>query len=207
MPFTRRHLPHWIPEETAIFVTWRVAGSLPPRTEVIGCDRGLTDDKKRSSVPPALLRHDERLHCERSGPVWLQDSRVACVVANALLYGETVRRYYELHAWVVMPNHIHALLQPHSEMPFVMRWLKGRTSRLANRILGRTGKPFWQDESFDHWVRSMEELQDLIEYVEYNPVKAGMVEAKQQWRWSSATWKTDDKMRSSVPLLPLPPTI
>ena len=106
-----------------------------------------------------------------------------------------------------MPNHIHALFQPHAEMPFVMRWLKGRTSRLANPILGRTGKPFWQDESFDHCVRSMEELQDLIEYVEYNPVKAGMVEAKQQWRWSSATWKTDDKMRSSVPLLPLPATI
>jgi hypothetical protein len=149
MAFTRRHLPHWIPEATAIFVTWRLAESLPPRTEVIGCDRGLTDDKKRSSVPPAFLRHDERLHGERSGPVWLQDSRVACVVANALLYGETVRRYYELHAWVVMPNHIHALFQPHAEMPFVMRWLKGRTSRLANRILDRTGTQFWQDESFD----------------------------------------------------------
>jgi REP element-mobilizing transposase RayT len=68
-----------------------------------------------------------------------------------------------------------------------MRWLKGRTSRVANQILARTGKPFWQDESFDHWVRSPEELQDLIHCVENNPVKAGLVETKEQWPWSSAT--------------------
>ena len=221
MPFTRRHLPHWIPEETAVFVTWRLAGSLPPRTEIPVPDRPspsavchgslkhgyLTDDKKRSSVPPAFLRQDERLDRVQCGPVWLRDSRVACVVVDALLYGETVRRFYELHSWVVMPNHVHAILEPRAAMPTIMRWLKGRTSRVANQILGRTGTPFWQDESFDHWVRSAEELQDLIEYVENNPVKAGMVEAKEHWRWSSAGWLTDDKRRSSVPLLSLHRTI
>ena len=57
---------------------------------------------------------------------------------------------------------------------------------MANRILGRTGMPFWQEESFDHWLRSEEELQEAIEYVEGNPVKAGLVETKEQWAWSSA---------------------
>jgi REP element-mobilizing transposase RayT len=71
-------------------------------------------------------------------------------------------------------------------MPAIMRWLKGRTSRVANHVLGRTGTAFWQNESFDHWVRSGEELQGLIAYVENNPVKAGLVETKEQWRWSSA---------------------
>ena len=47
---------------------------------------------------------------------------------------------------------------------------------MANQILGRTGKPFRQDESFDHWVRSGEQLQELIAYVEGNPVKASLVE-------------------------------
>jgi REP element-mobilizing transposase RayT len=121
------------------------------------------------------------------------------VVVDALLYGETVRRFYQLHAWVVMPNHVHGIFRPHTAMPTIMRWLKGRTSRVANKILGRTGRAFWQDESFDHWIRSAEELQDLIEYVENNPRKAGLVEAKEQWRWSSAGWTTDDKRRSSVP--------
>jgi REP element-mobilizing transposase RayT len=135
--------------------------------------------------------------------MWLQDPRVACVVVNALHYGETVRRFYQLHAWVVMPNHVHGIFQPHTALPTIMRWLKGRTSRVANQILGRTRKAFWQDESFDHWIRSAEEHRDLIEYLENNPVQAGIVEAKEQWRWSSAGWVTDDKTRSSV----LPPTI
>jgi REP element-mobilizing transposase RayT len=86
-----------------------------------------------------------------------------------------------------MPNHVHAIFQPRAEMPSIMRWLKGRTARVANQILGRTNKPFWQDESFDHWVRSPEELLDLIHYVENNPVKAGLVEVKHQWPWSSVT--------------------
>jgi len=69
-----------------------------------------------------------------------------------------------------------------------MRWLKGRTSRVANRILGRTGASFWQEESFDHWIRNSEEFSYLVQYVENNPLKAGLVEAKEQWRWSSAGW-------------------
>ena len=100
------------------------------------------------------------------------------------MYGQAVRHFYELHAWVIMPNHVHVVFQPLAALPTIMRWLKGRTSRVANQILNRTGTPFWQEESFDHWVRS-EELQYLIEYVESNPVKAGLVKTKEQWRWSS----------------------
>ncbi len=105
---------------------------------------------------------------------------------EARRYGERARRFYELRAWVVMPNHVHVIFQPHTEYSSIMRWLKGRTSRVANQILGCTGTPFWQNESFDHWIRSAEELSYLIEYVENNPVNAGLVESKEQWRWSSA---------------------
>ena len=175
MAFTRRHLPHWIPGDTAVFVTWRLAGSVPP-----------------------CAGHDERSDRTRSGPVWLQDPRVASVVGSALIYGETVRRFYQLHAWVVMPNHVHAIFRPSVAMPTIMRWLKGRTGRVANQILDRTGTPFWQDESFDHWVRSAEELGDLIEYVENNPVKAGLVEAKEQWPWSSASRLADRRQKTIV---------
>jgi REP element-mobilizing transposase RayT len=177
MSFTRRHLPHWIPEGAAVFVTWRLAGTLPAKE--------LTDDKKRSSVPRSFLEHDDFLDRARSGPVWLQDSRIASVVADALLYGERVRKLYQLHTWVIMPNHVHVILQPHCELPAIMQWLKGRTSRVANRILNRTGTRFWQDESFDHWIRSEEELAYMRDYVENNPIKAGLVPHKEQWRWSS----------------------
>jgi len=180
------------PGGNPVFVTWRLAGSLPLRA-------ALTDDQTRSSVKHPFLRHDEQLDRVPSGPVWLQDSRIARVVADALRYGETVRGFYQLHAWVVMPNHVHAIFQPHAAMPAIMRWLKGRTGRVVNQILGRAGTALWQDESFDHSIRSAEELRDLVEYVENNPVKACLVEVKEQWRWSSAGWETDDKNRSSVP--------
>jgi len=117
------------------------------------------------------------------------------MVVNALLCEEAVRRFYQLHAWVVTPNHVHTIFQPRTATPMIVRWLKGRTGRAANRILGRAGAPFRQDESFDHWVRSAEELRYLIEYVEDNPVKAGLVQAKGGWRRSSAGWVTG----SSVP--------
>jgi REP element-mobilizing transposase RayT len=108
------------------------------------------------------------------------------MVTNALQYGEIARGFYRLYAWVIMPNHLHIILKPEIELSCVTRWLKGRTGRTANRLLGRTGAPFWQDESFDHWIRSNGELQQLIEYVEKNPVKTGLVQAAEQWPWSSA---------------------
>jgi REP element-mobilizing transposase RayT len=115
------------------------------------------------------------------------------MLTNALQYGETARQLYRLRAWVIMPNHVRMVLEPRVAMPSIMRWLKGRTGRMANRILGRTGTPFWQEESFDHWVRSAEELQEAIKYVEGNPVKAGLVETGEQWPWSSARFRADAK--------------
>ena len=198
MAFYTRRLPHWFPEDAAVFVTWRLAGSMPFHAEASGAS--VADDKKRSSAPlDSFLHQEEGLDCPHCGPVWLQDSRVATVIVDALRYGASVRRFYHLHAWVIMPNHVHVIFQPLAEMSKVMRWLKGRTARLSNRILGRTGTTFWQDESFDHWIRSPEELQDLIAYIENNPVKAGLVDVPRQWRWSSAGLMADDKERSSAP--------
>ena len=191
MLFYRRRLPHWIPDQAIVFVTWRLAGSVPPSNP----DMGAAEDTDHL----ALLPPDEQLDHLHSGPDWLLDPRIAGVVSNALRYGEMVRQLYRLHAWVIMPNHIHVILEPRIALQEIMRCLKGRTSRVANRILGRTGKSFWQDESFDHWVRSGEELQQLIGYVEGNPVKARLVQAEQEWLWSSARFRADDKKRSSAP--------
>jgi len=191
MAFYRRRLPHWIPDQAIVFVTWRLAGSLPPPSPDV-C-------RTQHADPTRFLQRGERFDRLPSGPVWLKDPRLADVVSNALRYGETVRRLYTLVAWVIMPNHVHVILEPRIALPNILRWLKGRTSRVANRILGRTGMPFWQDESFDHWVRSGEELQELIRYVEGNPVRGKLVEAEEEWPWSSAWLRADDEKRSSAP--------
>jgi len=70
-----------------------------------------------------------------------------------------------------------------------MNGLKGVTARDANSILSRKGKHFWQDESFDHWVRSPREFDRIRTYIEMNPVSAGLASCPEDWPWSSATNK------------------
>ena len=107
------------------------------------------------------------------GPLWRKDPRMAAVVAEVLRAGQPERDFYVLRAWVVMPNHVPVLLRPVRPLAVITRWLKGATARSANLVLGRTGQPFWQDESWDRWVRSEQELHKVARYVEHHPVAAG----------------------------------
>jgi putative DNA methylase len=91
-----------------------------------------------------------------------------------------------LHAFVIMPNHVHLLATPHVTARHWLGPLKGFTAHEANRILCRTG-PFWQAESYDHLVRDGREFERIHGYIEQNPVKAGLAASADQYRWSSAT--------------------
>jgi len=84
-----------------------------------------------------------------------------------------------------MPNHVHALLTPHVDLWQVTKWIKGASVRRANQILHRSSAPFWQAESFDHWARSGMEFEHFLNYMEINPVRAGLVSEPSQWRFSS----------------------
>jgi REP element-mobilizing transposase RayT len=85
-----------------------------------------------------------------------------------------------------MANHVHVLMLPKVPASRLMRSLKGTTAREANLILGRTGESFWQAESYDHWVRNTAEWENIREYIENNPVKAGLVRTASEYPWSSA---------------------
>jgi putative DNA methylase len=82
----------------------------------------------------------------------------------------------------------------------ITRSLKGSTAREANKLLDRTGQPFWQDESYDHWARDDDEFSRIIAYIENNPVKAGLVLKPEDWQWSSAA---ERKRRGIVERVPL----
>ncbi len=179
MSYTYRHLPHWVPEHAPVFVTWRLANSLPLLPD--------SHWNNSSSFVASLSSHDDPLDQPRTGPLWLQDPCIAAIVANALIHAESARRLYTLHAWVVMPNHVHAIFTPLTQLSTIMQYLKSRTARAANRLLHRTGQPFWQDESFDHWIRNTDELHALIAYVESNPVKAHLAPSITQYPFSSAS--------------------
>lgn len=160
--FCRRKLPHWLPdvrERAFLSITWRLAGSLP-RAAHAGFSAGAVG--QALSPGKAFLAFQCEADKAAFGPVWLRDPRIATIVAETLQYGETGRNYYDLRAWVMVPNHVHLLLLPKQLLPVITRWLKGSTARSANLMLGRTGETFWQDESLNHIVRDEAELEWLI---------------------------------------------
>jgi putative transposase len=179
MAYWERRLPHWIPEQSSIFVTWRLAGTLPVAAQ-----------------ETTWREADAALDRSVCGPRWLAQTAIAEITAEALCYGERVGKY-RLHAWVVMPNHVHAVVTPESPFSEIMRWLKWTTARRSNQLLGRRGIAFWQDESHDHWIRDSAEFKSIVAYVEWNPVTAGLVELPELWRWSSA-WKADEKAGDKI---------
>jgi putative transposase len=174
----RRRLPHLHPDGAYLFITWRLWGSLPTEE----------NSSEHASPGHAFAAGDRVLDRRTSGPLWLRDSRIADLVSRAILIGDGERHFYHLGAWVVMPNHVHLLILPRVPVPVLMRWLKGSMARSANRILGRTGQPFWQDESYDHYLRSSAQIERTIAYIEQNAVSAGLVCSAECWPWSSAGW-------------------
>jgi putative transposase len=209
MTYHRRNLPHWFPAGSAVFLTYRLYGSLPQNVisrlkvtqrlverEIDG-PAGSSDELSELK----LIRHkqlfariDSALDKATAGPRWLGEPEIASLVQTALL-----SRYadlYKLWAYVVMINHVHVLLRPKisrlgsnpviNAVSGITKNLKGYTAREANRILQRTGQPFWQQESFDHWPRNEAEFFRIAGYIENNPVSAGLVKRTQDWRWSSA---------------------
>ena len=132
---------------------------------------------------------DRELDRARTGPKWLSDPRVAGTVVATLRRGAGELLHYRLHAFVVMPNHVHVLLEPRIDAVRALKGIKGTASRECNLVLGRTRQPFWQDESFDRWVRNEAEFERIRAYIERNPVAAGLVSRPEDWLWSSAASK------------------
>jgi len=176
--YYERNLPHWHPEGRAIFLTWRLHGSLP---------RGFVGRVRERVKRPGkqFLIADVELDKAATGPRWLHEPRIARCVAAAIRRGAKLGQYV-LHAYVVMPNHVHILLEPLASLRKITLGIKGASAREANRALRRTDKAFWQDESFDHWVRNGAQFERIRGYIEQNPVKAGLVAPAEDWPWSSA---------------------
>ena len=133
---------------------------------------------------------DRLLDQVRSGPSYLRLPELAEMVVEAIHYNANTLGHYSLHAFVVMPNHVHLLVTPWVALPKLTKSLKGITAKRANAVLAHTGSPFWQEESYDRLVRDRQEFGRIRFYIEQNPVRAQLVRDASQYRWSSAGWPT-----------------
>jgi putative transposase len=121
----------------------------------------------------------------------LNHPHVAQVIERGLMLGDTVR--YRLLAWVVMPNHVHALIEPLAGMnlgrivqswkSFSARWINAHADSIG---LSARMNPVWQREYWDRFIRDEAHYHSVVGYIHANPVKAGLVERAEWWKWSSA---------------------
>lgn len=171
--FYRRKLPHLYLPGSTLFITWRLRGSLP---------RGRWFPAELTSGQ-AFVAMDRLLDQARTGPAYMRRPEIAETVAAAI---EASAAACDLHAWVVMANHVHLLVTPKIDPRELTRRLKGTTAREANRQLNQCGA-FWQDESYDRLVRNSREFEKIRQYIEWNPVRAELVRTPEEYPWSSAS--------------------
>jgi putative transposase len=226
--FRRRRLPHQDVEGHPIFLTACLHGSLSA-AGLTRIDKYRNElDARPKPIDLSESDWEYRKHklvfafiddlLDSQTPVsHLADDRQAEIVQNAFLHFANVR--YRLLAFVVMPSHHHWLFLPEESWSLatvqeasghygsgktpreiISHSIQSYTATMCNRIRGRTG-PYWQHETFDHWARDEAETLRIIDYIERNPVKAGLVVSPEDYRWSSARIR---KMLGLVAGQPIP---
>lgn len=183
---SRGYFPHFDGRMLTQHVCFHLFDSLPGhvlnrwRVELEQMPKNLVDQEFRKRVQDYL----DAGH----GECFLKEAALAEIVQNALLHFAGDR--YDLHAWCVMPNHVHVLFTPAHEntMSRIVHSWKSFTANKCNQVLGRTGR-FWQKEPFDRFIRNANHYRNALNYIENNPVKAGLCEKPEDWRWSSAGYR------------------
>ena len=117
------------------------------------------------------------------------------MVRENLFHFDNVR--YKLISWVIMPNHTHYLIKPinNHSLSTIIKNHKSYTSHTANKILGRTGK-FWYEDYFDRYIRDYKHFHKTVRYIENNPVKAGLCKKPGNWKYGSAYRNADGSSAS-----------
>ena len=202
----QRHLPHWRQKGATYFVTFRLADSLPQ--SALQELRQLREDLMRRHFPKGGLEVDEtamkkhRLAWENVSHAmmaatekWLDQGLGSCVLKSAearKIVVDSLMEFddidYELGAFVVMPNHVHAIMRPfddHAPEKILQRH-KQWTSRQVNKRTGNSGS-LWQQESYDRIIRDSEHLWRVLQYIGKNPSKAGIGE-EDSTRWARPEW-------------------
>lgn len=221
--FRRRRLPHLDKPGALYFVTSCLHGSIP----ALGL-KDLADYRKSLEIRPRPAEHSQREWAIRKWKMefaraeyWLdlqpaarhlEHDALAAEVEKALLNFAGER--YAIWAWVVMPSHFHWVFEPLAQWveslgeaadqrtprERIMHSVKRHSSRQCNILRGETGT-FWQDESYDHCVKDVDELGRMIDYTELNPEKAKLIASKVDYRFSSASYRQKHGIPIGRPLL------
>ena len=218
------NLPHWTCDNAIYHVSFRLEDSVPAskRDEWLAErkifeetakreDRNLTEEEEKR-IQYLFSERIEKFLDTGYGECHLSKHGIAELLAKAIKYFDGKR--YLLHAWCVMPNHVHVIVEPFADkrserdalgtsgpdrdglatsdalgtpdaLAAIIHSWKSYTAHEANKILKRTGE-FWQKDAYNHIIRSEKEYFFQMKYVWENPEKAGLAD----WAWR---WKRPDR--------------
>jgi REP element-mobilizing transposase RayT len=174
--FERGYLSHFDGGAVVQAITFRLADSLP---------RNVYNQILAAASDGARERLVHRLIDEGRGNCLLRMPENAGIVAEALSYFDCER--YKLLAWIIMPNHVHAMIEQiegHRLDRVAHSW-KSFTAKAITRRRNCEGA-VWARDYFDRYVRDERHYVNALYYIENNPVKAGLVRLAEDWAWSSA---------------------
>lgn len=181
--YSRGYLPHFDAPGVRQMITYRLADSMPA--------------ERRHEWEPLLAIKDERQRRIKiesyldkgAGECLLRRPDMAALVQENFLHFDGKR--YRLLAWVVMPNHVHVLIET-TEIPLaeIIQGWKSFTAKVINRMLQRTGE-LWQREYFDRFIRDEEHFRKTVRYIENNPVEVGLVKSAEEWQFGSAKFRSE----------------
>jgi putative DNA methylase len=175
--YSRGYLPHFDHPGLIQMITYRLADALPA-TVLATLEREAKDDLEKRKRIEAYLDAGH-------GSCSLRDPRIACMVEDAFLHFDAKR--YRLMEWVVMPNHVHVLveIEPHYQLSGIVHSSKSFTAKEAIKILGTSGH-YWQPDYFDRFIRDDTHYSNAVRYIHENPVKAKLVSRAEDWPFGSA---------------------
>jgi len=200
LEITERNLPHWKQIGVTYALTFRLADSLP-QTLIKQWQEEREPWLKHHPKPwdeKTKHEYDERFPERRDR--WLDDGHGSCLLRDrhtAEIVAKTIRHFdgerYFVDSFVVMPNHVHVLVQPkaqHNLSEILHSW-KSFSAKEINHALKRKG-PVWMDENYDHIVRDYSELCRQREYIRNNPVKAKLSDTE-------FILNTSERIKNSTP--------
>jgi len=193
----RGYLPHFDQINLIQSITFRTFDAVPADVierwkDELQLGEKSEAQRKRAGETPALQASLIKLRKRIAeyedaghGNAWLRTPKIAGLIENALRHFDQER--YRLMAWCIMPNHVHVLLETKEGWPVsnVLHAWKSYTSKEANKLLGRSGS-FWMNDYHDRVIRDEKHFRATVEYIEHNPVKAGLCVRPEDWPFSSA---------------------
>ena len=182
---TANRLPHWQQENAAYFVTYRLADSIPAamlpewreEKQQWLIEHSQPWDEETAKEYRRLVSRIDRYLDEGHGSCTLADPINSAVLSESFMYHDTDR--YLIHAWVVMPNHIHILfsLRQGSSLDGVISTWKRFTARTINHRQDQSGN-LWQEDYFDRMIRDWDHFINVARYIRRNPMKARLSPGK-----------------------------